>query len=1228
MDINTEKELRDKIFALEKKIKQQQLVSNISNHIQDSLILEKNLFNCVTQIRDFIECDRVLIFQFQSDKSGIIIAESVSEKFPSRVGNIIEDSCFMDKKTILEEKNIPIVVNNIYQKNYTHCHLQLLEQYKVKSNVTVPLKIEEDLWGLLIAHQCIDFYLWEEHDIVLLQDIGKQLEIAITQSITYKKLKESEKLYREAQKIAHLSNWEHNIQDKSTYWSDETYNILEFDPQECEVSYEKFCDAVHPDDLSLVQTNYQNHILNHDDYDFVHRLLMKDGRIKYVREHCRTIYDSSGNPLRSFGTMQDITSQKLAQNMIKLIIEGTSNSVSGQEFFTALVTKIGEAINKSHIVVCDMRNNKNKILALWTKEKLLTNIDYDIKDTPCEQVIKNKHYFCYQNLQQFFPNNLFLKEIFAQSYVGISLLDMDGNHLGHLCILDENPIDLDTANNIKNILEIFAPRASAELLRLRKDENLQEINATLEAKIQERTKELESSQQFIKTVIDTIPLPVFWKDKQSIFLGCNEKFAQMINLEYTCDIVGKIEEDFLKKHHQGNDDIVSCDREIITTGKAQLAIEESLILPDGRQRCIETHKAPLKDLDDNIIGLVGMFRDITIEKQIEEEKQRLIFELQQTNNLLNGMTNAQSEFIIGKSRSTIFEDLLSSILDFTHSEYGFIAEVLYTENDHSILQETIIKIREFSSLLSENITNISWNQKEQKFYFIQNEYNRQYDDVNTLFNEVIITGKSIIKSSENLPQKHFCLNGFLGIPLLSNSQWMGILVIANSPQGYNESTIDYLQPFLITCTNLIKGYRIDEQRRLAEENLSKSNQKLIRATRLKDEFLANMSHELRTPLNAILGNAEILLEQIFGKINDTQEKNLKTIENSGYHLLELINDILDVAKIEAGEMKLNINSTSIDHLCQSAMTFVQQQAFKKQIKLTSQISPSLPNLLLDQKRIRQVLINLLNNAVKFTPEGGKITLTIDLINHLEKKQNQPYLRIAITDNGIGIHAENIPLLFKPFIQIDSTLNRQYAGTGLGLALVKQIIELHQGKVGVTSHLGRGSCFYIDLPYCVSSVSSLPTSIITTDSSHGNILHVSTIHSPLILLAEDSEANIITISSYLCAKGYRLIIAHNGKEAITQTKIHNPDLILMDIQMPEMNGLEAIKNIRQQKSSANIPIIVLSALTIKPDHPNTLNNNTTISHDRQLCLDIGANDYISKPVRLKELVSKIEKLIKV
>ncbi len=387
------------------------------------------------------------------------------------------------------------------------------------------------------------------------------------------------------------------------------------------------------------------------------------------------------------------------------------------------------------------------------------------------------------------------------------------------------------------------------------------------------------------------------------------------------------------------------------------------------------------------------------------------------------------------------------------------------------------------------------------------------------------------------------------------------------------------------------------------------NAELIRATRLKDEFLANMSHELRTPLNAILGMTEGLLEQVFGVVNERQIKALKTIENSGSHLLELITDILDIAKIESGQMELDCKPTAIVSLCQSSLTFVRQQALSKRIQIKTQLPTNLPDLLVDELRIRQVLINLLNNAVKFTMEGGQITLEVALLSQSDDLLGN-YLQIAITDTGIGISPENINKLFQPFIQIDSALNRKYDGTGLGLALVKQIVELHGGTVGLTSKVGVGSCFTISLPY-VDDVTAAP--VLNTQAEL-----ISKPSPPdrnnkfLILIAEDNAANVATMFSYLEAHGYLLLIANNGLEAIDIAQNEHPDLILMDIQMPIMDGLEAIQKIRQIPSLVNLPIIALTALAM--------------ADDRDRCLAAGADEYMPKPVKLKALAQMIQRLL--
>ena len=380
---------------------------------------------------------------------------------------------------------------------------------------------------------------------------------------------------------------------------------------------------------------------------------------------------------------------------------------------------------------------------------------------------------------------------------------------------------------------------------------------------------------------------------------------------------------------------------------------------------------------------------------------------------------------------------------------------------------------------------------------------------------------------------------------------------------------------------------------------------LVRANRVKDEFLANMSHELRTPLTGILGASEMLLGGYQGEISEKQALTVEMITNSGQHLLGLINDILDVSKIEAGKLELKLEGILVDDICHSSLAFVKQLAMKKSITVEYSSALNAQRIFADPKRLKQILVNLLNNAVKFTREKGSV--------HLEVSSDSEAncIVFSVTDDGIGISPENLQKLFAPFVQVDSSLSRQYEGTGLGLALVKKLVELHGGHVSVESELGKGSRFQFTIPILATDIADKEGAQAVESLPPQNDFAPKE-KNKRILIAEDNAVNMMVMSDFLGENGYTIIKAWDGFEALKQAREQKPDLILMDIQMPRLNGLETIKGLRAHPELASIPIIALTALAMPGD--------------RERCLEAGANEYMTKPVGLKNLLEMLERLI--
>jgi signal transduction histidine kinase/AmiR/NasT family two-component response regulator len=387
---------------------------------------------------------------------------------------------------------------------------------------------------------------------------------------------------------------------------------------------------------------------------------------------------------------------------------------------------------------------------------------------------------------------------------------------------------------------------------------------------------------------------------------------------------------------------------------------------------------------------------------------------------------------------------------------------------------------------------------------------------------------------------------------------------------------------------------LDEKVRQRTAELDESRQAAEQANQAKSEFLASMSHELRSPLNVVLGLSEVLSEEVIGPLNARQTKCVLDIGESGRHLLALINDVLDLSKIEAGMLELDLQPTDVRQVCEASIRMVHQSAQRKSLRVELD-APDDTLLVADALRLKQMLVNLLSNAVKFTPEGGLVSLTVT------RQGSPPAVVFAVRDTGIGIASKDLPRLFKSFVQIDSSLTRQHGGTGLGLALVDKMARMHGGAVTVASTVGEGSCFTVTLPLDLTRRQPIAAEPELAARPRPDL---SIPGNRLVLLVDDEDVNAEMVALALSKTGCRIERARHGAEAIERTASLRPDVILMDVQMPVMDGIEATRRIRADPATAGIPIVMVTALAM--------------AADRVRCLEAGAVAYLSKPLNVKEL----------
>lgn len=479
---------------------------------------------------------------------------------------------------------------------------------------------------------------------------------------------------------------------------------------------------------------------------------------------------------------------------------------------------------------------------------------------------------------------------------------------------------------------------------------------------------------------------------------------------------------------------------------------------------------------------------------------------------------------------------------------------------------------------------------------------------------------SVVAAMMILPKRYHLLFILVTISIILTLYWLELqhpewlVKYPNEKTKHTDiliSTILYLLIISISVSLYKRTYDMDRDNLIkksidleeSREYLSETKQQAEEATKAKSRFLANMSHEIRTPLNGIIGTIDLLQHT---PLNAEQEELMLSLKSSSTHLLEIVNDVLDISKIEADKLELFEGPCNLENIIQqvTAISTPRLIALKKNITLSAAVQPGVESeIIADESRIKQVLINLVGNAIKFT-ETGNIKLEVSA-NMIDESLQE--LHFAVSDTGIGISEENIQSLFIPFTQIDSTATRKHSGTGLGLSICRKIIEEMGGRIWVESELGKGSTFKFIIPVQINLVrkSQQPQQRNAAGAISGSEIK------PLkMLVAEDNNMNQLLATKMFKKIGYIIEIANNGKEAVEMTAKYDYDLVFMDIHMPEMDGIEATQRILNS-GRAKVPIII--AMTAN-----------AVKEAEAEYLQLGMKDIVTKPFTIDQLRKVLEK----
>lgn len=674
-------------------------------------------------------------------------------------------------------------------------------------------------------------------------------------------------------------------------------------------------------------------------------------------------------------------------------------------------------------------------------------------------------------------------------------------------------------------------------------------------------QQVAEQQALLRCLVDSIPATVYFKDRKLQYLAANKAFADMVGAE-DGEIAGKTDYHFFTKAQAGLHR--KSDHQVMNTGDPILDMEEPVTSPDGDSRWVMTTKVPYRNEEDNVAGMVGISIDITERKNMEES-------LRRRDAVLQAAAFVADCFL----KTPDWEDRVDEVLESLSRGTG-ISRVFIFENARDAAN-TLMMIQR-RKWTDPDIASQTERPELQELYY-QNGFER--------WEEMLGKGEAIYGHTRNFPpneRKVLMFQGILSIvivPIFEGSNWWGSIAFNEhiKEREWLPAEIDVLKAAANTLGSAI-------QRKHAEDVLRHAKEDAEQANRAKTHFLANISHEIRTPMNAIIALTELVLKT---ELTHKQQDYLTKVSSSARTLLGMLNDILDFSKFEAGKLVTERAGFQLHNILDELADMFGEQAATKGIEMNIGRSPDVPDALIgDPVRLKQILVNLIGNAVKFT-ESGEIFIKIACVRTTQKKT---LISFSIKDTGIGVEQENITRIFSAFTQADGSTTRNYGGTGLGLAISKSLVHLMGGNIQAESTSGRGSTFSFTLPFERPAEEKEP-------------LLIAKFSGLKALIADDSETGRQVLYDMAGSCGLEAALAASGEDALKKLKeaagLNTPyQLVLTDRKKAGPDGFTTAEMIRQDPQLAGIPIIML----------------TNFDSEREINMGkrIGVNACLTKPVK--------------